>query len=98
MPYCPILRNGDAWDCGQGTGLAKRRRGGTVGMARPEGIEPPAYRFEACRSIQLSYGRPWNCRIAEGEEGRSFPQSVFECIRRFHQRQERALEPGRRVF
>jgi hypothetical protein len=26
-------------------------------MARPEGIEPPAYRFEACRSIQLSYGR-----------------------------------------
>ena len=26
-------------------------------MARPEGIEPPAYRFEACRSIHLSYGR-----------------------------------------
>jgi hypothetical protein len=26
-------------------------------LARPEGIEPPAYRFEACRSIQLSYGR-----------------------------------------
>jgi hypothetical protein len=26
-------------------------------MARPEGVEPPAYRFEACRSIQLSYGR-----------------------------------------
>ena len=26
-------------------------------MARPEGLEPPAYRFEACRSIQLSYGR-----------------------------------------
>ena len=25
---------------------------------RPEGLEPPAYRFEACRSIQLSYGRP----------------------------------------
>jgi hypothetical protein len=24
---------------------------------RPEGIEPPAYRFEACRSIQLSYVR-----------------------------------------
>ena len=29
----------------------------TVGMVRPEGLEPPAYRFEACRSIQLSYGR-----------------------------------------
>ena len=26
-------------------------------MVRPEGIEPPAYRFEACRSIHLSYGR-----------------------------------------
>ena len=26
-------------------------------LVRPEGIEPPAYRFEACRSIQLSYGR-----------------------------------------
>ena len=29
----------------------------TTGMVRPEGIEPPAYRFEACRSIHLSYGR-----------------------------------------
>jgi hypothetical protein len=27
------------------------------GVVRPEGLEPPAYRFEACRSIQLSYGR-----------------------------------------
>jgi hypothetical protein len=27
------------------------------GLVRPEGLEPPAYRFEACRSIQLSYGR-----------------------------------------
>jgi hypothetical protein len=26
-------------------------------VVRPEGVEPPAYRFEACRSIQLSYGR-----------------------------------------
>lgn len=26
-------------------------------MVRPEGLEPPAYRFEVCHSIQLSYGR-----------------------------------------
>ncbi len=26
-------------------------------MARLEGIEPPTYRFEVCRSIQLSYRR-----------------------------------------
>ena len=26
-------------------------------MARLEGLEPPAYRFEVCRSIQLSYRR-----------------------------------------
>jgi hypothetical protein len=26
-------------------------------LVRPEGLEPPAFRFEACRSIQLSYGR-----------------------------------------
>ncbi len=28
-----------------------------IEVVRPEGLEPPAYRFEACRSIQLSYGR-----------------------------------------
>lgn len=27
-------------------------------LARPEGLEPPAYWFEASRSIRLSYGRP----------------------------------------
>jgi hypothetical protein len=26
-------------------------------VVRPEGLEPPAYWFEASRSIQLSYGR-----------------------------------------
>jgi hypothetical protein len=28
-----------------------------VELVRPEGLEPPAYWFEASRSIQLSYGR-----------------------------------------
>ena len=29
-------------------------------MARLEGLEPPTYRFEVCRSIQLSYRRALN--------------------------------------
>ena len=34
-------------------------------MARPEGLEPPAYRFEACRSIQLSYGRAQSSSLVD---------------------------------
>ena len=45
----------------EGESQAGRRLAEKVGLptnvARPEGLEPPAYRFEACRSIQLSYGR-----------------------------------------
>jgi hypothetical protein len=39
-------------------------------MARPEGLEPPAYWFEANRSIQLSYGRAWMARDFIVSEGR----------------------------
>jgi hypothetical protein len=28
-----------------------------IPLARPEGLEPPAYKFEACCSIPLSYER-----------------------------------------
>src|SRR5271154_6490993 len=40
-------------------GERRRASGGAGGfsLARPEGLEPPAYWFEANRSIQLSYGR-----------------------------------------
>jgi hypothetical protein len=34
-----------------------RREPALKEMVRPEGLEPPAYWFEASRSIQLSYGR-----------------------------------------
>ena len=33
------------------------RRWTLLKLVRPEGLEPPAYWFEANRSIQLSYGR-----------------------------------------
>jgi hypothetical protein len=45
----------------EGEAAIGRAIAGMTGLAtfvvRPEGLEPPAYRFEACRSIQLSYGR-----------------------------------------
>jgi hypothetical protein len=41
-------------------------------VARPEGLEPPAYRFEACRSIQLSYGR-------ESDRTLAAPATVEHC-------------------
>ncbi len=39
--------------CGRIAGLIGK--GGS--LVRPEGLEPPAYWFEASRSIRLSYGR-----------------------------------------
>jgi hypothetical protein len=44
------------WQSPQRAVIREGRRGGQR-LVRPEGLEPPAYRFEACRSIQLSYGR-----------------------------------------
>ena len=55
-------------------------------MVRPEGLEPPAYRFEACRSIQLSYGRTEGCRhsialsIARAARGRIEPAHRYARI------------------
>jgi hypothetical protein len=47
--------------CGFGdvASVALSRAAGAIwrGLVRPEGLEPPAYWFEASRSIQLSYGR-----------------------------------------
>ncbi len=44
-------------------------------FSRSEGLEPPAYRFEACCSIQLSYDR------ASVEECYVLPFSSFDCAR-----------------
>ena len=48
-------------------------------MARPRGVEPPAYRLGGGRSIQLSYGRIYEivCRqpFALSEKERSQPQA-----------------------
>ena len=46
-----------AWSCAAGAQCVRFWSGDARRLARPEGLEPPAYRFEACRSIQLSYGR-----------------------------------------
>ena len=43
---------------------------------RPEGIEPPAYRFEACRSIQLSYGRTEDRETLVGDVREEYPCGV----------------------
>src|SRR5262249_52396596 len=57
-------------------------------LVRPEGVEPPAYRFEACRSIQLSYGRQslrlqiagrQDFRIAERNDCHSHPAILPSC-------------------
>ena len=61
--------------CGKlhSTGAKRIRSPGSSGLrremlARPEGLEPPAYWFEASRSIRLSYGR---VRFIVSSENRS---------------------------
>jgi hypothetical protein len=44
-------------------------------MVRPEGLEPPAYWFEASRSIQLSYGR------TQGESAHSIADACGARVR-----------------
>ncbi len=39
-----------------------------MGLARPEGFEPPTYGFEVHRSIQPSYGRTGIFHISKSKE------------------------------
>jgi hypothetical protein len=72
------------------------------GMVRPEGLEPPAYRFEACRSIQLSYGRV-NISVADSYRPSLFPRGketvalLALCLPRFcHESRQTARRHARR--
>ena len=47
-------------------------------LARPEGFEPPTYRFVVCHSIQLSYGRTIKCNL-------------YYFITNYSQRQEKQI-------
>lgn len=42
------------------------------GLARLEGFEPPTYRFEVCRSIQLSYRRVYRILFESISYGAEF--------------------------
>ena len=51
-------------------------------MVRPEGLEPPAYWFEANRSIQLSYGRLRGASIlTRSTKPSAMVESDFDLVR-----------------
>jgi hypothetical protein len=57
-------------------------------LVRPEGLEPPAFRFEACRSIQLSYGRTEAesailSRLPLGPAPRGRPRAATDSAQRY---------------
>src|SRR4051794_4748579 len=71
-------------------------------VVRPEGLEPPAYWFEASRSIQLSYGRAPHpsyhcCRVAsmafEIEIKVRCRESAFETRRKLERFGYQIIEP-----
>jgi hypothetical protein len=57
------------WQSPQREAIREGQKGGQR-LVRPEGLEPPAYRFEACRSIQLSYGRSSSLPVLALASGR----------------------------
>ena len=53
------------------------------GMVRPEGLEPPAYWFEASRSIQLSYGRVEESDYSNARDAAERYGRIRVCVGRF---------------
>ncbi len=52
-------------------------------LVRPEGLEPPAYWFEASRSIQLSYGRMEESNHCSARDAAERYGRIRVCVGRF---------------